>query len=144
MAPPTALQQQRARALLLVQLGAVRLQAAHVTSHNGLQLQRCICCLRQPVNERASLVPTYLEQIASNATSNIDALFWIRGAHNALHGKGCTRGNDPVVNISADEVPAINAADHCGARVAVTAARARHQQVDARDEAVMQSDCVTR
>jgi hypothetical protein len=48
------------------------------------------------------------------------------GAHDALHGERCACGNDPVVDVAADKVAAVDAAYCCGAGVAVPAASARH------------------
>jgi hypothetical protein len=69
VAAPAALKQQRARALIPTQLQVMHLQAAHVPSHDGLQLESSICRIRQPANENTSLMTSHLKQIASNAVS---------------------------------------------------------------------------
>jgi hypothetical protein len=55
-------------------------------------------------------------------------LFLIQKAHDALHSEGCTSCNDPVMNVSADEMTTVDAANHCGAGVAVPAACVRYDR----------------
>ena len=47
-------------------------------------------------------------------------------AHDALHDERRTRCNHPIVDVSADEVAAVDTADYCGAGMAVPAVPQRH------------------